>query len=179
MEDKNKQNFEHSDEHLEIDKLLTPEEFNELTKPNAKEESKLYASNIIKSKDVKKEYPKFEDFSTEKNENPQTDDEIQADQSSQEYLIRNFKDFLVLPKISETKTADSSRVIHQQSINKQSESDEMITKPQFQELLTGETSIVVNRNEDGEIDTIEVYCKDGEKVVIRFEFEDDSTTKAE
>lgn len=178
MEDKNKQNSVNDDEHLEIDKLLTPEEFNELAQDTSKEKSNIYSSNIIKSKEAKIEYPKFEEYGSNE-ESAQLKTENNSETSSQEYLIRNFKDFLVLPKIGDKKTEGSSRVIHTKSSENQEQPGTSITQPQFQELLTGETSVIINRNNDGEIESIEVYCKDGEKVVIRFEFEDESPTQKE
>lgn len=180
MDDEKKQSAESNDEHLDIEKLLSPEEFNKLIKNEPIAQQKNYSSNIIKSKDAQREYPTFEDYAREDNESTTpAEEENVSDKSSQEYLIRNFKDFLVLPRIAGAQPSGTSRIIHNQSSEGKQNANESDSTPQFQELLTGETSVIINRNTAGEIESIEVYCKDGEKVLIRFDFDDNSNTTNE
>lgn len=92
----------------------------------------------------------------------------------QQVLIRNFKDFLVLPRITGARPKKGSRNIIERKQIEEGEIAEISHKPPFEDISSGESSIIVNRNIDGEIESLEVYCKDGEKIIIRFDFGDDN-----
>lgn len=144
---------------------------------------------IIKKKDIETEIPNYDESTAEEflkedydlikkkvfepafiPKEKDTDDP----EDHQEVLIRNFRDFLVLPRISGARPIRGSRNI----INKEQVQEgalvEISNKPPFEDVSSGDSSVIVNRNLDGEIESLEVYCKDGEKIVIRFDFGDDT-----
>lgn len=144
---------------------------------------------IIKKKDIETEIPNYdentaeeflkEDYeSVKKNifEPTYIDKEQDKDEPEdhQEVLIRNFRDFLVLPRISGARPIEGSRNIINKEQIQEGASVEISNKSPFGDLSSGESSVLVNRNLEGEIESLEVYCKDGEKIVIRFDFGDDS-----
>lgn len=149
---------------------------------------------IIKKKDIETEIPNYdentaeeflkEDYeSAKKNifEPTYIDKEQDKDEpvDHQEVLIRNFRDFLVLPRISGARPIKGSRNIINKEQIQEGTSVEISNKPPFGDLSSGESSVIVNRNLEGEIESLEVYCKDGEKIVIRFDFGDDSILDVE
>jgi len=152
------------------------------------------SSRIIKKKDIKTEYPQYdeqtaEEFLKEDWEEakkkafepafiPKEQDTDQPE-DRQEVLIRNFRDFLVLPRISGARPIKGSRnIINKEQVQEESRV-EISNKPPFEDLSSGESSVIVNRNLDGEIESLEVYCKDGEKIVIRFDFGDEAVPNNE
>ncbi|HRT67686.1 MAG TPA: hypothetical protein P5216_02985 [Bacteroidota bacterium] len=177
MEDKNQQKPDDGEEeHLKIENLITPEEFIELTKDISKEKSSKISSKIIKSKDAQKDYPKYEEYLNNDTQETNNLSEENPEQSTQEYLIRNFKDFFVLPKANDPNSSSSSRVIHTHSSENTGDMNDFISTAEYKEIHSGESSVIVNRNDNGEIESIEVFCCDGERVVIRFEIEDEENT---
>ncbi len=152
------------------------------------------SSKIIKKKDIKTEYPQYdeqtaEEFLKEDWEEakkkafepafiPKEQDTDQPE-DRQEVLIRNFRDFLVLPRISGARPIKGSRNIINKEQVQENARVEISNKPPFEDLSSGESSVIVNRNLDGEIESLEVYCKDGEKIVIRFDFGDEAVPNNE
>ena len=149
---------------------------------------------IIKKKDIETEIPNYdeksaeeflkEDYETSKknffepsfiHKNQDTDEP----EDHQEVLIRNFRDFLVLPRISGARPIKGSRNIINKEQIEEGAQVEISNKPPFGDVSSGESSVIVNRNLEGEIESLEVYCKDGEKIVIRFDFGDDSIPNIE
>ncbi|HOV91722.1 MAG TPA: hypothetical protein PLC04_01410 [Candidatus Kapabacteria bacterium] len=173
MEDKNQKKADDENEHIKIEKLITPEEFNDLAQELTKEKSSKISSKIIKSKDAQKEYPKYEEYLSENIKETTNISEDNPGQSTQEYLIRNFKDFLVLPSTSDPDSLNRTRVIHTHSSENANVMNDIASHAEFKEIHSGESSVVVNRNDNGEIESIEVFCSDGERVVIRFEIDEE------
>ncbi len=149
---------------------------------------------IIKKKDVETEIPNYDENSAEEflkedyesakknvfeptyiHKNQDTDEP----EEHQEVLIRNFRDFLVLPRISGARPMKGSRNIINKEQIQEGAKVEISNKPPFGDVSSGESSVIVNRNLEGEIESLEVYCKDGEKIVIRFDFGDDSIPNIE
>lgn len=144
---------------------------------------------IIKKKDIETEEPKFDEQSAEEFLKEDYDKakrksfapafipkekDTDEPEDHQEVLIRNFRDFLVLPRISGARPAKGSRNIINKEQIKEGTQVEISNKPPFGDVSSGESSVIVNRNLDGDIESLEVYCKDGEKIVVRFDFGDDS-----
>ncbi len=149
---------------------------------------------IIKKKDIETEIPNYDENSAEEflkedyesakktvfeptyiHKNQDTDEP----EEHQEVLIRNFRDFLVLPRISGARPMKGSRNIINKEQIQEGANVEISNKPPFGDVSSGESSVIVNRNLEGEIESLEVYCKDGEKIVIRFDFGDDSIPNIE
>jgi hypothetical protein len=177
--------------------LLTPDDFTQELSPDFQGEKVPGGTKIIKQKDIKLSPPVYNEEEINKILETPTEEilkhhfqstfqnEVSASESSddnkvdelfdyKEYQITNFKDFLELPKISGPQQSISGkRVISKDLINKDpSEKVEVYSEPPFKPIKTGESSVIVNRNLDGEIESIEVCCKDGERILIRFDFDD-------
>ncbi len=177
--------------------LLTPDDFTQELSPDFQGEKIPGGTKIIKQKDIKLSPPVYNQEEINKILETPTEEilkhqfqstfqnEIITSESSdgnkankpfdyKEYQITNFKDFLELPKISGSQPSISGkRVISKDLINKNSsEKIEVYSEPPFKPIKTGESSVIVNRNLDGEIESIEVCCKDGERILIRFDFDD-------
>lgn len=193
-EDKFKESYPDNDEDKfsdeEFNPLLSYEDLTEDIDEAVKKGEKLSSSSkIIKKKDIKTEIPQYDEKSAEEflKEDweeakkkafepsfiPKEQDTNQPD-DRQEFLIRNFRDFLVLPRITGARPIKGSRNIINKEQVQEDARVEISNKPPFEDLSSGESSIIVNRNLDGEIESLEVYCKDGEKIVIRFDFGDDT-----
>ncbi len=99
------------------------------------------------------------------------------DEIAREMYVRgHFKDFLQIPKITGSKNKDTdSNIIKAESISKNTKKIEISDDPNFQDNRHSTTSVIVNRDEDGELESIEVLCKCGERTFIKFDyFEEDS-----
>ena len=89
-----------------------------------------------------------------------------------EYLQDNFKDYLLSKKISgnnDIKYAD--KILPKEKIK---DNNEKVEVTDFHNNMTTQqkTSVIINRDETGEIDSIEVFCKCGEKTLMRFKEQD-------
>ena len=149
---------------------------------------------IIKKKDIETEIPNYDettaeeflkedyDLAKKKAFEPAfipKDKDTDEPEDHQEVLIRNFRDFLVLPRISGARPMKGSRNIINKEQVQEGAQVEISNKPPFGDVSTSDSSVIVNRNLDGEIESLEVYCKDGEKIVIRFDFGDDTLSNNE
>ncbi|MGB9701218.1 MAG: hypothetical protein ACPL1A_00670 [Candidatus Kapaibacteriota bacterium] len=168
----------------EIEPLLTQDDFREELSSTQDLPKIKGGTKIIKQKDIQSDVINFNEEEIEKimSSNEQLtgkfeelykDEDLSEEENYKEYQIKNFRDFLVLPKISGAKKSISNkRLIPKEIIEEGKEKVEILNKPPFQEIQGGESSIIVNRNIDGEIESIEVVCKDGERILIKFDFED-------
>jgi uncharacterized protein (DUF433 family) len=92
------------------------------------------------------------------------------------YMRGHFKDFLQLPKITGQKHSEfQSNIIKSESINKKSKKIEITDDPNFKDNRHSTTSVVVNRDESGELESIEVHCKCGERTLIKFDYFDEDS----
>lgn len=147
------------------------------------------SAKIIKQKDIDVNYPKFgeeqaeaylkEDYEEAKKHKfspsfiPKEED-TDKEFDHQEVLIKNFKDFLVVPKIAGKNPSRKSRNIYSKDeVQQKDASVEISNNVPFNDVSSSESSVIVNRGIDGEIESLEVYCKDGEKILIRFDFGDE------
>ncbi len=151
------------------------------------------SAKIIKQKDVDVNYPKFdeeeakvylnEDYEETKKSRfspsyiPKGED-TDKEFNHQEVLIKNFKDFLVIPKITGSNPNRKSRNIYSKDeVEEKDASVEISNNVPFDDVSSSESSVIVNRGIDGEIESLEVYCKDGEKILIRFDFGDEEVVQ--
>lgn len=168
----------------EIEPLLTQDDFREELSATQDLPKIKGGTRIIKQKDIKSDVINYNEEEIEKImsskehlagkfEELYKDEDLSEEENYKEYQIKNFRDFLVLPKISGAiKSISNKRLIPKEIIEEGKEKVEILNKPPFQEIQGGESSIIVNRNIDGEIESIEVVCKDGERILIKFDFED-------
>lgn len=99
-----------------------------------------------------------------------TDEE---DNSNDEILQKNFKDYLVARKISgKLEGIGSDARIPSERIIESGKKVEISDDPSHIVKGDKKTTIVVQRNEDGEITNIEVLCSCGEKTTIALDFGD-------
>lgn len=85
-----------------------------------------------------------------------------------------FKDFMVLKNIAgRTKTVSSSDHIPSEVLIDHGDVVEISDNPDPMNTTEKRTSVIVHRDQYGEIKNIEVLCKCGERTVIRLELEDE------
>ncbi len=89
------------------------------------------------------------------------------------YLRGKFKDFLQIPKITGNKHSDlNSNIVKAETVSKNSKKIEITDDPNFKDNRHSSTSVIVNRDEEGELESIEVLCKCGERTLIAFDYFD-------
>ncbi len=89
------------------------------------------------------------------------------------YLRGKFKDFLQIPKITGNKHSDlNSNIVKAETVSKNTKKIEITDDPNFKDNRHSTTSVIVNRDEDGELESIEVLCKCGERTLIAFDYFD-------
>ena len=136
---------------------------------------------------------KFADFSAQDNEDPDPDSIINYDEekrksdsfqpsflsnndnlSNEEILEKYFKDYLVLRKISGnfTKYPHSSR-IPSNILSDSTSQVEINDDPELHDAQTKHnSSVVVYKNEEGDIEYIEIMCTCGNKTIIKMKYDD-------
>lgn len=96
-------------------------------------------------------------------------DEADENKIFTEFLQEGFKDYLVAEKISGNKSSKfSDKVISQENLNNGRQKIEIADVHTIIGNELKKTSIMINRNEDMEIDSIEILCKCGEKTILKF-----------
>ncbi|GAB1370311.1 hypothetical protein MASR1M45_03710 [Candidatus Kapaibacterium sp.] len=171
-----------------VEPLLTPEDiyddviYPSLRKSNFLAEVNLPKSNLIKKSEVKnKNVLEPNEFKTAlaKDLNIREQDwaEIAQEISQTDLLDDNFRDFIELPKIS----GDERNLIGKRLIpaNKISQVDKKveISDRDLPDDIDHRTSIEINRDEKGDIESITVYCKCGEVTDIKFDYDDSSNSE--
>lgn len=90
-----------------------------------------------------------------------------------EYIREHFKDFIIAPKIAGTKrTFKHTNLLPGDYIANRGNKVELIDDP-LPDKDHLKTTIEINRSDDGEIESIVVLCKCGEKTFIQFDYIDD------
>lgn len=149
---------------------------------NFRSEHNLPPSNLIKKNEVKsKKVQEPEDFqkilAKDLNIREQDWAEIAQEISQTDLLDDNFRDFIELPKIS----GDERNLIGKRLIpaNKISQIDKKveISDRDLPDDIDHRTSIEINRDEKGDIESITVYCKCGEVTDIKFDYDDSSNSE--
>ncbi len=89
-------------------------------------------------------------------------------------LRSKFKDFIELPTISgNAGNSTHGNLIPSELVKKSGRKLQISDEPPFSDIEEKASSVVVNRNEYGEIESIEVYCKCGERTIIRLDYVDE------
>jgi|GEM_PF-1829144 len=88
---------------------------------------------------------------------------------------KDFLDYLVLPKISGTNTkVPHSQRLPSEYVQVRGEKIEISDDPDVSSHLNKPATVIVNRDELGEVESIEVVCRCGERTYIKFEFAGDA-----
>lgn len=90
-------------------------------------------------------------------------------------LHQHFSDFIVLPKISGTnnKIPNSMR-LPSDYVKSRGDKVEIADDPSMDESTDNPASVIVNRDQYGEVESIEVLCKCGERTFIKFDFAEEN-----
>ena len=107
------------------------------------------------------------------NELPEDEKYTNPDDLFRDFLQNNFKDYLLAKKISgkgDNKYAD--KILPKEKIKENNEKIEVADFHNKRLSNHQKTSVIINRNEYSEINSIEVFCKCGEKTIIRFQEQD-------
>lgn len=84
-------------------------------------------------------------------------------------LENNFRDYIVYPKISGNSLLRGDKIlIPEKHLKKSSKSVEIVDAPKVRNRHSPAT-IVVNRDDSGDIDNIEVVCNCGDRILLKFE----------
>lgn len=82
---------------------------------------------------------------------------------------KNFNDFLILPKISGTQRMPHSSRLPSDFVKQKGEMIEISDSP-IKARKKHHSSVIVNREPNGEVESIEVVCTCGERTLIKFDF---------
>lgn len=99
-------------------------------------------------------------------------DEIDLDVDENTQLENEFKDFLVYPRISgNSKLRGDKTLIPSSNVVKSDKIVEIVDAPKTKSKHSPAT-ILVNRDEVGDIDNIEIVCTCGDRILLKFEKSD-------
>ena len=149
-----------------------------------------FESSVIKKKDAEKkkiisaaDIEQILSYDEEQRKTEKFSDEYKTQKISQlsqeEYLVQHFRDFIIAPKIAGKNAGPKHKnLIPQDYYQDKGTKVEIADDP----AMIGEehrTQIEINRNKVGEIESILVTCKCGEKTFIQFDYvdNDESTTE--
>lgn len=109
-------------------------------------------------------------------------DEIDLSDEHQTQLENEFKDFLVYPRISGTSHLKGDKtIIPSSNVVKSNKIVEIVDAPKTK-IKHNPATILVNRDETGDIDNIEIVCNCGDRILLKFDkydHLDDELTKLE
>ncbi|MCX6147571.1 MAG: hypothetical protein NTW25_10040 [Candidatus Kapabacteria bacterium] len=90
-------------------------------------------------------------------------------------LHKHFSDYLILPKISglNNKIPSSNR-LPSDYVSSRGEKVEIADDPYLDKTKETPASVIVNRDQHGEVESIEVICQCGERTFIKFDFAEEN-----
>ncbi|MGE5479001.1 MAG: hypothetical protein ACM3U1_01080 [Chloroflexota bacterium] len=87
-----------------------------------------------------------------------------------------FRDFVELPNITgSAKNPLGKNIIGAEEIDAARKIVEIADKFELEEVSHQQASVVINRDMTGEIESVEIYCKCGERTFIKFDYEDEDS----
>lgn len=102
------------------------------------------------------------------------EEEKKPDELFAEFLQENFKDYLLAKKISgKSNVKFTDKLIQKEFVKETDKSVEITDLRRSISPNSKKTSVLINRSQDMEIESIEVFCKCGEKTIIKFDEADD------
>lgn len=186
----NIENFSFGDDFSEEEVVPFSEEFDsadvvnreeEITNPFAADfnESKLNPPMRHRGLLSEEDIDSIINFSEEDRRNMHFTNKIDATASSEEIgphePHKDFLDYLVLPKISGTNSkVPHSKRLPSEYVQLRGDKIEISDDPDVSTHLQKPATVVVNRDELGEVESIEVVCRCGERTYIKFEFASDT-----
>lgn len=87
-------------------------------------------------------------------------------------LHKKFNDFLILPKISGQSNIPNTSRLPSDYVKQKGEMVEIADAP-IKVRKKHHSSVIINREPNGEVESIEVLCTCGERTLIKFDFTDD------
>lgn len=106
-------------------------------------------------------------------EEPQIIEFVRPEEETQKYLQQNFRDYIKVPKISGKLNKFSERnLLKKEEIKPTGKKLEIVDNLPKGLNPKSKTSILINRDINGEIESIEVMCKCGERTLISFDYSD-------
>jgi len=156
LEDANDGYYHHRGEYDDYDDVyyMSKEEIAELEKKEKMQATMKVVQNVIADLANKEQY-------------------INPDELFRIFLQENFKDYLLVKKISGTSdTKHTQKILPKEKVKENNEKIEVADFYSQRSTNQQKTSLIINRNEHSEIESIEVYCKCGEKTIIRFQEKD-------
>lgn len=101
-------------------------------------------------------------------------DDFSPEKEIADHLQRQFKDFIIAPKISgHQSTLKSKNLISAEDVGVINKKVEIADSMTNEDQEAHQTSIVINRDSEGEIESIEVFCKCGERTLVKFDYVDE------
>lgn len=98
-------------------------------------------------------------------------DELRPEEEIEQYLLENFRDFMALPKVSGTFTKSiEHNLIPKDIVYKTGKTIEIADNLAVSKEDLHNTSVIINRDEAGELESLEVICKCGERTMIKFDY---------
>lgn len=99
----------------------------------------------------------------------QLNEEIDLSEDNNEVLENSFKDFLVYPRISgKSQMRGDKTLIPNSHVVKSTKVVEIVDAPKTKKKHNPAT-ILVNRDEVGDIDNVEIVCECGDRILLKFE----------
>lgn len=147
------------------------------------EELSEYSKKINEQKFSIEDIDDFDDIENEsdipENDSEYAEDELGVYQKESRRKRESFKDYLQFPKISgREKKLESGKHIPAEAIKDRHKHVEIIDDPKHVDDHE-KTLVEINRDENGEIESISIYCKCGEKTLIEFDYLNDDENKTE
>lgn len=135
-----------------------------------------YSKNIKKIQHLddeiehKEKITKKQEITTQRNSEKEEPSEIAEYNKESKRKRDSFQDYLKLPKISgRERKYESGKHIPAEAIKERLKKIEIIDDP-VDNHQHDKTLVEINRDENGEIESIVIYCKCGEKTMIEFDY---------
>lgn len=96
---------------------------------------------------------------------------VKSKRTEPDNLYKKFNDFLVFPKISGDKRFNHTSRLPSEIVSTKGDTVE-VSDAAFKTRKKQHSSVIVNREPNGEVDSIEVICTCGERTLIKFDFAD-------
>ncbi len=187
-----KSNVLKADENNDNEHIINPfqDEFDpaSVVNKNVIDKEQAESSNIIsESLEAKKDEEEIEELLSADEEEIKknvfepgigTDEDIVDDEMEMKKNL--FKDFLAVPKISgKTVGIPHSNLIPEEILKNRGKKIEINDDPIVDDDEHSRTTIMINKNAEGEIESIEVYCACGERTMIKLNYDNDEETEEE
>lgn len=97
--------------------------------------------------------------------------------TEEEKLRELFNDFLILPRISGAKIVSHENRIPKEKVQLRGRNIQIDAEPSKDSDKQQNTTVLINRNDNGDIESIEVNCSCGERTLIKLDYSDTQKTE--